>query len=349
MAAFADRVLQWFATSGRKDLPWQSNATPYRVWVSEIMLQQTQVTTVIPYFDRFMHRFPGIASLAASPVDDVFELWAGLGYYARARNLHKTAKIVRDEHSGIFPTTFESVVALPGIGRSTAGAILALSAGQRHAILDGNVKRVLARYFEVDGWPGDVTVANRLWEFAEENTPHDRVAEYTQAMMDLGATVCTRTRPACTECPLSADCRAFLNSSQASYPGKKPHRERPLRRTRMLLAHFDGALYLEKRPASGIWGGMWSLPEVDDNTSIVDWCKLSFGAGLESQNEWPLLRHSFSHYDLDIRPIEVRLRNASRKVAESDNARWVSVDESSRIGLAAPVRKLVDTLQESGW
>jgi A/G-specific adenine glycosylase len=279
----------------------------------------------------------------------VFELWAGLGYYARARNLHKAARIVRDEFSGIFPATFESVIELPGIGRSTAGAILALSGGQRHPILDGNVKRVLARYYEVDGWPGDARVTSRLWDFAEANTPLTRVAQYTQAMMDLGATVCTRARPACAECPLSADCAAFRHGRQALYPAKKPRRERPLRQTRMLLAHFDGALYLEKRPASGIWGGMWSLPEVEDSTSILDWCNLNFAAELESQKEWPVLRHSFSHYDLDIRPIEVRLRNASRKVAEAGGSRWVSVDESSRIGLATPVRKLVDTLQESGW
>jgi A/G-specific adenine glycosylase len=349
MAEFADRVLQWFDTNGRKDLPWQSNATPYRVWVSEIMLQQTQVTTVIPYFQRFVSRFPDVDSLAGSHIDDVFEFWAGLGYYARARNLHKAAIVIRDEYEGVLPTGFDDVVGLPGIGRSTAGAILALSGGERYPILDGNVKRVLARYYEVAGWPGDTKVANRLWDHAEANTPQHRVAEYTQAMMDLGATVCTRTRPACDRCPLEEECGAFLHESTGSYPGRKSRSARPLRYTRMLLAHFDGALYLEKRPPSGIWGGLWSLPEIDERTSVADWCKLSFAAELESQNEWPVLRHSFSHYDLDIRPIEVRLRNASRKVAETDGTRWVSVDESSRIGLATPVRKLVDTLQESGW
>jgi A/G-specific adenine glycosylase len=349
MAEFADRVLQWFDTNGRKDLPWQSNVTPYRVWVSEIMLQQTQVTTVIPYFQRFMSRFPDIGSLAGSHIDDVFELWAGLGYYARARNLHKAAGIIRDKYAGVLPRNFEDVVGLPGIGRSTAGAILALSGGERHPILDGNVKRVLARYYEVAGWPGDVKVANRLWGHAEANTPQYRVAEYTQAMMDLGATICTRTRPACDRCPLQEKCAAFRHESYGSYPGRKSRSTRPLRYTRMLLAHFEGALYLEKRPPSGIWGGLWSLPEIDDMTSVADWCTLNLAADLESQNDWPVLRHSFSHYDLDIRPIEVRLRKASRKVAETDGVRWVSVDESSRVGLATPVRKLVDTLQESGW
>jgi len=348
VSAFPDRVLQWFEGNGRKDLPWQSDATPYRVWVSEIMLQQTQVTTVIPYFLRFMEAFPNIGALANANVDEVFVHWAGLGYYARARNLHKTAIIVRDRFDGVFPTEYKQVIDLPGIGRSTAGAILALSHGLRHPILDGNVKRVLARYHEVDGWPGEAKVAAILWEFAELHTPHTRVAEYTQAMMDLGATICTRSRPACERCPLSSDCTAYRHAAQASFPGKKPRRERPLRRTRMLLAHFDGALYLEKRPASGIWGGMWSLPEVDDDTSIADWCNRRLAAEPESQNEWPSLRHSFSHYDLDIRPIDVRLRSASRKVAEPDTGRWISLSDAPPVGLAAPVRKLVDTLQETG-
>jgi A/G-specific adenine glycosylase len=348
VSAFPDRVLQWFESNGRKDLPWQCDATAYRVWVSEIMLQQTQVTTVIPYFLRFVDAFPDIETLANASADEVFVLWAGLGYYARARNLHKTAMIVRDRFDGVFPTEYDQVIDLPGIGRSTAGAILALSQGQRHPILDGNVKRVLARFHGVEGWPGDAKVAATLWGFAELHTPHARVADYTQAMMDLGATICTRSRPACEQCPLCSDCAAFRHATQASFPGKKPRRERPLRHTRMLLAHFDGALYLEKRPASGIWGGMWSLPEVDDDTSISDWCDRHLAAEPESQNEWPLLRHSFSHYDLDIRPIDVRLRNASRKVTEPDTGRWISLVDAPPVGLAAPVRKLVDTLQETG-
>jgi A/G-specific adenine glycosylase len=296
-----------------------------------------------------MNAFPDVQSLADSHIDDVLALWSGLGYYARARNLHKAATIICDRHAGEFPATFEDVIDLPGVGRSTAGAILALSAGQRQPILDGNVKRVMARFYKIGGWPGDARVASQLWKCAQQNTPRQRVAQYTQAIMDLGATVCTRSRPACDRCPLNGDCAAFLHGSQALFPGRKARRERPLRETRMLLAHFDGALYLEKRPDRGIWGGLWSLPELGDETSIAEWCDEHLAAEPESQDEWPLLRHSFSHYDLDIRPIRVRLRNASRKVQEPGNSRWISCDESSRIGLAAPVRKLVDTLQESGW
>jgi A/G-specific adenine glycosylase len=346
--AFHDRVLNWFDQSGRKDLPWQTDPTPYRVWVSEIMLQQTQVVTVIPYFARFMQSFPDIETLAAATTDAVLLHWAGLGYYARARNLHKAAGILRDRFGSSFPTDIEEVMALPGIGRSTAGAILALSAGQRHPILDGNVKRVLARFHAIEGWPGDAKVAAKLWDRADAHTPQRRVADYTQAMMDLGATLCTRSRPACNDCPLHEDCEANIQGTQALYPGKNRRRTRPLRQTCMLLAHFDGAIFLEKRPPAGIWGGMWSLPEVADETAIADWCQQHLAAAPATQDEWPLLRHSFSHYDLDIRPVVVRLHGASGKVSDPDAGRWVSVTESASVGLATPVRKLVDTLQQSG-
>jgi A/G-specific adenine glycosylase len=348
MAPFHERVLSWFETNGRRDLPWQRDASPYRVWVSEIMLQQTQVATVIPYFQRFMQTFPDIATLANAHPDEVLLHWAGLGYYARARNLHRAAGIVRDEYDGVLPQAFEQLIGLPGIGRSTGGAILALAHGQRQPILDGNVKRVLARYHAIAGWPGTRSVAAELWQQAEAHTPQDRVAEYTQAMMDLGATVCTRSQPACEDCPLHHDCEAKLDGTQALYPGRKAARERPLRQTCMLLAHFDGELFLEKRPASGIWGGLWSLPELGDRDAIPAWCKRHLAAEPVTLNEWPLLRHSFSHYDLDIRPIEVRLRSASRKVADRDAGRWISLQDSAGIGLATPVRKLVDTLQQAG-
>lgn len=349
MSEVSVRVLPWFDINGRKDLPWQCDPTPYRVWISEIMLQQTQVTTVIPYFTRFMESFPDIASLANAHVDEILLHWAGLGYYARARNLHKTAVILRDQYAGAFPAAIDQVMALPGIGRSTAGAILALSMNQHHPILDGNVKRVLARYHEVDGWPGDTKVAAMLWKHAEVHTPTARVAEYTQAMMDLGATVCMRGRPSCSRCPLNENCMAHRHGTEAQFPNRKPARVRPLRQTRMLLAHYGGALFLEKRPNAGIWGGLWSLPEVQDGMEIADWCSQYLAAEPATTNEWPLLRHSFSHYDLDIRPVVVQLRNASSKVAEPAAGRWVSLNESSQIGLATPVRKLVDTLQEAGW
>ena len=345
--AFHERVLCWFDAFGRKDLPWQFESTPYRVWVSEIMLQQTQVATVIPYFRRFMESFVDIAALAGAPLDDVLLHWSGLGYYARARNLHKAAGIVRDEFAGTFPCDIDKVMSLPGIGRSTAGAILALSAGERHPILDGNVKRVLARYHAVEGWPGEARVAAQLWEHAEAHTPKARVADYTQAMMDLGATVCTRSRPHCDVCPLHDDCQAKLRHAQTRYPGRKAASKQPLRQTFMLLAHCDGAVFLEKRPPTGIWGGLWSLPEVSARESVADWCRQTLAAEPAALDDWPIVRHSFSHYDLDILPVVVRLQCASGKVADPAAGRWISVADSAGVGLAAPVRKLVDTLQQS--
>ena len=238
MNDFARRVLDWFAVSGRHDLPWQRNPGggdfAYCVWISEVMLQQTQVATVIPYFERFMTRFPDVVALADAPADEVLHHWSGLGYYARARNLHAAARQVRDEHGGVFPRTLDAVLALPGIGRSTAGAILALADHQRHAILDGNVKRVLARFHAVAGWPGKTAVANALWEHAEQHTPDREVAQYTQAMMDLGATVCTRSKPACDHCPLAEGCIARAEGTAALYPGKRKPPKRPLRTCRML-------------------------------------------------------------------------------------------------------------------
>jgi len=348
VSSFAGKVLQWFDANGRKDLPWQQQPTPYRVWISEIMLQQTQVGTVIPYYQRFMHSFPDVVTLANAAIDDVLHHWSGLGYYARARNLHRAAQIVRDSYNGRFPDTLDEVVALPGIGRSTAGAILALSAGQRLPILDGNVKRVLARYHAVEGWPGRTEVARRLWQLAEQHTPGKDVAAYTQAIMDLGATVCSRTRPDCGACPLGGGCAAFRTGRQAEFPGRKPKAAKRLKNTRMLLAHCDGALYLERRPASGIWGGLWSLPELADGQDVDDWCASRLNARPAERDEWDLLRHSFTHFDLDIQPLVVRLEHASRKVADEDGCRWYALESPPKIGLAAPVRKLIDALKAAG-
>jgi len=342
-ADFAARLLAWFDEHGRKDLPWQRDITPYRVWISEIMLQQTQVATVIPYFERFMASFPDVTTLADASEDAVLAHWSGLGYYARARNLHKAARLVRDEHGGAFPESFDAVVALPGIGRSTAGAILSIACGQRHPILDGNVKRVLARHAAVDGWPGTTRVADALWSLADDRTPGGRVADYTQAIMDLGATLCTRTRPACGDCPVAADCRAFAAGDVDRYPGRKPKREKPLRQTTMLLAVAGNELYLERRPASGIWGGLWSLPETDDDP--VRWCAERLAGEPAETTRWATLRHSFSHYDLDILPVVLRLDDASRKVHDNDDGQWVALDADPPGGIAAPVRKLIDVLR----
>ena len=345
-SSFADRLLEWFDTHGRKDLPWQVQ-DPYRVWLSEIMLQQTQVQTVIPYYERFVERFPDVVTLADAAVDDVLAHWSGLGYYARARNLHKAAQVIRDDHDGRFPGTLDAAQALPGIGRSTAGAILSLAFGQRHPILDGNVKRVLARHRAIDGWPGKTAVAKALWEAAEENTPQTRVAAYTQAIMDLGATLCTRSRPACALCPVSADCRAYAEGLPTAYPGRKPKKDKPLKSTTMLLATSGDALYLERRPAAGIWGGLWSLPELEDDTPVQRWCERYIGSKAHQEEQWGTLRHSFSHYDLDIQPVVVRLSVRPASVEDRDDAVWYRLDQSPPGGIAAPVKKLIQALRES--
>ena len=337
-------MLDWFDAHGRKDLPWQRPQDAYRTWVSEIMLQQTQVQTVIPYFERFMASFPDVQTLADAPQDRVLQHWSGLGYYARARNLHRAAKVIRDDFGGEFPGTLDEVMALPGIGRSTAGAILALSMDQRHPILDGNVKRVLARHEAVEGWPGKTAVARRLWEIAERHTPHERVADYTQAIMDLGATLCTRSNPACERCPVAADCQALSSGTVNLIPHRKPKKARPLRTTTMVLASHDGRVYLERRPESGIWGGLWSLPEVN-GVEIADWCRERLAHEAGRIEEWDVLRHSFSHYDLDIRPIVVRVDRPLSKVADCDDARWHRLDNDLPGGMAAPVSKLIERLK----
>jgi A/G-specific adenine glycosylase len=343
MNEFSGRVLEWFEEHGRKDLPWQ-RPDGYCIWVSEIMLQQTQVQTVIPYYERFMQRFPDVLALANAELDAVLQHWSGLGYYARARNLHAAARIVRDDHAGVFPGTFAEIVALPGIGRSTAGAILALAFDVRQPILDGNVKRVLARHRAIAGWPGKSTVAKQLWESAERHTPAKNVADYTQAIMDLGATVCTRSNPDCGACPVSGDCQARESGTIDQFPGRKPKKVKPLKQTTMVLAVSNDAVYLERRPAAGIWGGLWSLPELNGE-NVSDWCQQTLNSRDEGIESWCVLRHSFSHYDLDILPVVVHVASSSRKVADSNDTTWHRLDESPPGGIAAPVQKLINTLK----
>ena len=266
--SFANRLLDWYEQHGRHDLPWQVRGDPYPVWVSEIMLQQTQVTTVIPYYDRFISQLPRLQDLADAQLDLVLHLWSGLGYYARARNMHKTAKIIADHHNGNFPEKIDELLALPGIGKSTAGAILAQSLGQRHPILDGNVKRVLTRYYCIDGWPGHRETEKRLWQLSDENTPSTNAAEYTQAIMDLGATVCKRSKPDCSICPLQNDCLALLSDEVNSYPRKRIKKELPVKTTTFLLLRNErGEIYLTQRPPAGSWGGLWCLPELNQNAT----------------------------------------------------------------------------------
>lgn len=342
-SVFAARLLAWFERAGRHDLPWQRPATPYRVWISEVMLQQTQVATVIPYFERFMSRFPDVAALAWAPLDEVLSLWAGLGYYARARNLHKAAQLIVAEHAGEFPRTLEEVTALPGIGRSTAGAILSLGAGQCHPILDGNCKRVLARVDAVPGWPGQPVVQRRLWALAERYTPHERCAEFNQAMMDLGATVCTR-RPACAECPLQAGCLAYRSGAQARFPEPRPRKAIPLKTTRMLLLRSQHGVLLQRRPPSGIWGGLYSLPELAPEEDWRRYCAEQLGLEVLECEALPELMHTFSHFQLRILPQLVQVRPRLDLVMEAAPGVWYNGDTAPGLGLAAPVAKLLSDI-----
>ncbi len=346
-AHFSVRVLAWFDHHGRKDLPWQRNPTPYRVWVSEIMLQQTRVGTVLGYFERFMSRFPNLSSLAAAPIDDVLHLWTGLGYYARARNLHRAAQLIAVEHNGEFPPTVEALAALPGIGRSTAGAILALSRDMHAPILDGNVKRVLARFHAVAGSKDAAGVLKTLWAYAATYTPPARNAAYTQAMMDLGATICTRRQPHCDVCPLATNCIARAQGNPQAYPGRKPTKKIPVRTTTMLLlCDVQGRVLLEQRPASGLWGGLWSLPQCDDENTVDN---ILAGHGLHEQARAPLpaFRHTFSHFHLDITPLVINVQACDiREHAgqEQGAATWVDPAMPGTLGLAAPVVKLLQSL-----
>ena len=338
MKRITNTLLQWHQDAGRHDLPWQNTRDAYRIWISEIMLQQTQVTTVIPYYQRFLERFPNLSTLAKAETDQVLHLWTGLGYYARARNLHKAAKIIQDEYQGDFPDQFEHVLALPGIGRSTAGAILAFSKQQRHAILDGNVKRVLARFYEVEGWYGKKSVENKLWELAEANTPDQQVDTYTQAIMDFGATLCSRSNPNCKACPLQADCQAYANQRVNELPHGKPKTNKATRQTYMLLAKNDaGEFLLQQNPPAGIWGGLWCPPQVSKLAAHID----IDGLRLTMVNELPKLKHSFSHYHLEITPVACTTLEIPQGVAESSYI-WYKSGSADALGLAAPVKKLLE-------
>jgi len=342
---FSQRLLDWFDKHGRNHLPWQENPTPYRVWVSEIMLQQTQATTVIPYFQRFITRFPDVRALAEANRDEVLHLWSGLGYYARARHLHRAAELICQQHGGQVPLDLATLCQLPGIGRSTAGAILALSAGQRQPILDGNVKRVLARYHAIPGWPGRSSVAAELWALAEQYTPGQRVSDYTQAMMDLGALVCTRRRPLCSSCPLAVACVAHQHGREMDFPAPAPRRTLPQRRTRMLLfCNENDEVLLEQRPPTGIWGGLWSFPECAEDADITAWCRDSLRLTVTAIEPWAIVRHTFSHFQLHIQPIRVTVKNPTNAVMEGGRFVWYNTRQPDERGLAAPVKRLLALL-----
>jgi A/G-specific adenine glycosylase len=333
MHNFSDNIIAWFHRHGRKHLPWQQDPTPYEVWVSEIMLQQTQVNTVIPYYERFIQGFPTVEALASATQDEVLHHWAGLGYYARGRNLHKAAQQIVTELGGQFPNTVEALIPLPGIGRSTAGAIVSLGHHERATILDGNVKRVLARFFAIESWPEATQTLKQLWDLAEQLTPHEEVQAYNQAMMDLGATVCTRTQPRCQSCPLGDSCLAHARNLTHALPLSKPKKTLPVKAGQMFVVQReDGAILLHKRSSPGIWGGLWCFPE-----QLPD--SLSCEQG-ESLGTSP---HTFSHYRWEVRLERCLIRQVS---TTPENHLWYTA-ESEPLGLAAIVKQFLNTQRES--
>ncbi|MFQ3206866.1 MAG: A/G-specific adenine glycosylase [Glaciecola sp.] len=387
--SFSNALLTWFDQHGRKNLPWQKNKSSYSVWISEIMLQQTQVATVIPYYDTFMKRFPTVNDLANTPVDEVLHLWTGLGYYARARNLHKAAQQVRDLHAGKFPTTFDEVIALPGIGRSTAAAVLSLSLNQAYAIMDGNVKRVLTRYMAIEGWTGSKKIEDRLWAEAEALKPRIlhlvksaqeqldvqekndtygelRYGDYTQAIMDLGATICTRSKPKCDECPMQSHCLAYAQGKQTDFPFKKPKKQIPTKYTTMLIPSFNGQVLMQQRPPSGIWGGLWGFLETGFEKEVektTDEALLMLQDSLLKVNlqdakvlELKTFKHTFSHFHLLISPVLIKLKEPPLQAVNESNAGmddsainqlWFDAYNPSKIGLSAPTMKILEMLKSS--
>ncbi|MEC4339070.1 A/G-specific adenine glycosylase [Stenotrophomonas pavanii] len=340
---FVARLLHWFDDHGRHDLPWQHPRSPYRVWLSEIMLQQTQVATVIPYFLRFLQHFPTLPDLAAASNDAVMAQWAGLGYYARARNLHAAAKRCVELHDGDLPRDFDALHALPGIGRSTAGAILSQAWNDPFAILDGNVKRVLSRYHGIDGFPGLPAIEKQLWAIAEAHVarvPAGRMADYTQAQMDLGATVCSRAKPACVICPLQDACVARREGRTAELPTPKPGKTLPEREAvALLLRDAQQRVLLQKRPDTGIWAQLWTLPQAEAGSVLQDWFDAHVEGSLEDAEALPVLQHTFSHYRLHL---QVLSRQVDGLRVEEPTLRWVAADELPSLGLPAPIRKLLD-------
>jgi A/G-specific adenine glycosylase len=345
MSSFASRLIGWQQRHGRHGLPWQG-ADAYGVWLSEVMLQQTQVATVIPYYERFLAAFPTPAALAAATEEQVLAHWSGLGYYARGRNLHRAAQIIADAHGGEFPRRFEDIEQLPGIGRSTAAAICALAYRERRAILDGNVKRVLARHCGIAGWPGERKIEAQLWELAESRLPStgskgDACAVYTQAIMDLGATVCTRSRPDCAACPVHSDCVAFGSDRTGEIPAPRPSKALPERSAAFLLLLHRNDILLERRPARGIWGGMWCPPQFDSTEVAMAWCaQHGLGATRDAQEVQAPFTHTFTHFKLHITPVRLRLRRLPRGDWQA-GAVWLDRTAALQGAVPAPVRRML--------
>ena len=347
MCKIATRLICWQKLHGRHHLPWQDTRDPYAIWLSEIMLQQTQVSTVIPYYQRFMQRFPNIKSLASGPLDDVLALWSGLGYYARARYLHHAAQLIMRNYDGRFPRELDLIQQLPGIGRSTAAAIAVFAFGQRCAILDGNVKRIFTRYFGIEGYPGNLKIQNRLWNKASailpENNVNGNIEMYTQALMDLGATVCTRSKPKCAICPLQKDCIALREQCVDKLPTTKSRRPLPEKETVLLLLTKQKKILLKKRPATGIWGGLWCPPEMTTCTNVTTYCAQNYRFSIITVDDIPPLQHSFTHFKLRIYP--KLLEVVSPVDSQQNNIMWLTLDEALAAAIPAPVRTLLKQIE----
>ena len=347
MSEFAEHVIAWQRQNGRHDLPWQATRDSYPVWLSEIMLQQTQVAAVIPYFTRFIARFPDIASLASAGENDVLMLWSGLGYYARARNLHRAARIVVERHGGVFPRQYDAIAALPGIGRSTAAAIAVFVSGARHPILDGNVKRVLARCFGIPGYPGEKKIENRMWELAATLLPERDIEAYTQGLMDLGAGICTRHRPRCGSCPLGDECVARRDNRISELPSAKPRKPVPEKSTVMLILQRNDEILLEKRPVPGVWGGLWSFPEVGDAKEAAAFLHARFGAAVKTDRGMPVIRHGFTHFTLTITPALLRVTRLEPRLHSPGHV-WLTIEDAIGAAVPAPVRAILRHLRDDG-
>ena len=343
MAPFAQRLIAWQRTHGRHDLPWQ-HADAYRVWLSEIMLQQTQVATVIPYYLRFIEAFPDIAALAAASEEEVLAHWSGLGYYARGRNLHRAAQVIAEQHGGKFPHRFEQILELPGIGRSTAAAICALAFHQHRAILDGNVKRVLARHAGIAGWAGDKKIETQLWQRAETLLPQRDIAAYTQGLMDLGAEVCTRSKPKCEACPVREDCVALQSDRIDELPTPRPKKNVPERHCVFLLLRHGNDILLEKRPGSGIWGGLWCPPQFDDEAAANAWCAQHSLKTADSEKLVPFT-HTFTHFRLHIAPLLLDVDSRPHRV-EQPGQLWIETNNALQAAIPAPVRVILGKLEK---
>lgn len=346
MTDFAQRLIDWQKQYGRHDLPWQNTTDPYAIWVSEIMLQQTQVTAVIGYYQKFMQRFPDIATLANASQDEVLQHWSGLGYYSRARNLHNAAQIIVDEHQGAFPPDFTTIQTLPGIGRSTAAAIASFAFNQVQTILDGNVKRVLARYFAIEGWPGAPRIEKQLWALAESLLPDTEMVAYTQGLMDLGATLCTRGKPQCSRCPLASDCEASKQGRTHLLPTPKPRKSTPEKSVTMLILKQGDSILLEKRPPSGIWGGLWSFPETELTENLAEHAKQRFGLQVDAAEPLAQLTHAFTHFKLHIQPQRLMVTGKPTQLREAGLI-WLNIEDALGAAIPTPVRKILQNLMQN--